>query len=204
MSETPDRARFKARLEARFRADYPALVRRWRHRAGSVEDAEELIQDGFAALYRAYADTGMAAEDDAALGAALHATILNAWRDRLRRLARREGVIQRVTARVGDDGEEEDPLDKIVDLEVRTEDEAAVTQLLGRVMALLSPHWRNVLRLLLADHTPEDITTELGRDGYTLRREARRQFCRALAGFVTADPLAHWISGRVCTRIPGI
>jgi len=201
MSTAEARSHFAARLDRYYRAHYGRLIRRWAGRAGGVSEAEDLLQEAFLGLYRAHAEGERLEDGDAALEAVLEVAIRNKHYDRLRRVLSRSKHEAEMPSTTDEDGNVEDAADllgNIADEDVDVEHEVAVRDLCGRVLARLTPHWRSVIALLLADRGVADLDAIFGRDGYVLRRQARQQFCGALRHFIGADSMARWLGRHAC------
>jgi RNA polymerase sigma factor (sigma-70 family) len=200
-AEAASRQRFRARLDRYFRQNYARLIRRWAGRAGSVSEAEDLLQDAFLGLYRAHAEGGRLEDGDDALAAVLEVAIRNKHYDRLRRALLREKTEMYMPSARDEEGEEDDArglLGRVADETIRTEDEIAVRDLFQRVLALLTPHWRSVIALMEADRGARELADAFGRDGNDLQRQARQRFCSALKTFASTDSIARWIGQRAC------
>ena len=194
------------RLTRLHRTHYAPMVRGWTARCGSREDAEDLVQDAFAKVYRRYRGGVMPTgfDDDAVLLRVLHVTTRNLLIDGYRRASalRRHGEQAGFEAEIGLPHGVPTGLAALAPIgwDHPVEDEIAVRELLDRLLDQLDPHWARVLALLCDDFSPAEIGSAMdGRNGHVLVRRAREHICRLLAGLAAAgDRAAAWMGLRFC------
>ncbi len=197
------------RLTRLHHAHYARLVRIWAARCPSRDDAEDLVQDGFARLYRRYQPDRLpvAIPDDAVLLRILHVTLRNLLIDHYRHTAaeRDHDALARAPDQLSFDPDQAQHPGLLralrpIDWDHPVEDVLAARQLLDRLLDRLDPHWARVLSLLCDDFSPAEIGAAMeGRNGHVLVRRAREHICRLLGDFAAAgDRAAAWMAARFC------
>ncbi len=209
-SDDPDIPSLGRRLTLLHQLHFVRLVRVWAPRCTSRDDAEDLVQDAFARLYRRYRATPLPADipEDAVLLRVLHVTIRNLLIDHHRHSAAQrdhEAISLALNTAFAQNGPSAQIALPPIEWDHSVEDAVAANQLLDRLLARLDPHWARVLALLCEDFSPAEIGAAMGgRNGHVLVRRAREHICRLLADFAAAgDRAASWMALRFC-RVPPV
>lgn len=185
---------FAERLTALHQLHYAAMVRRWRMQCATPTDAEDLIQEAFARIYRRFHAGEAIPETDDMLVKMLHVTARHLLIDEYRAAAALKRQGHEGDAAADCAGYEPVALDQMV------EDEVATRRLLDHLIAALDPHWARVLSLMCEDFSPQEIGQAMeGRNGYVLVRQARVHVCRILQALAAAgDRAAQWMGMKFC------
>ncbi len=186
------------RLADLYETSRARMVRRWRFRCRTPDEAEDLVQEAYARVYRRYREQGEPPEDDADLLRIIEATARHALIDARRKEAteKRREEFASETSSVDEGGNVLD----VPDLDHPVEDEFATRELLLRLVAGLDRHWAAVLEMMCDDFSPAEIGLALGgKNGHVLVRQARVHICRILGDIAAGgDRAAAWIGSRFC------